>query len=108
MNKKATFYIIIFSTGLCCCVSNAGRPEGKEKIFPVQMTDTINYNVEVLPILQAKCTPCHFTGGKMYDKMPFDNSLTILSHEAGVLKRIKDQSEAALIKQFIKQRIKGN
>ena len=105
---KAAYSIIIFSTGFCCCISNATNPDGKGKINPAQVTDTVNYNSEVLPILQKKCTPCHFAGGKMYEKMPFDNSLTILSHEAGVLKRINEQSEAALIKQYIKQRTKGN
>ena len=39
----------------------------------------------------------------MYERMPFDNSQTIISHEAGVLKRIKDEEENLLIKQFIQQ-----
>jgi hypothetical protein len=40
--------------------------------------------------------------------MPFDNSVTILSHEPGVLKRFSDKSEAILIKEFIQQRNKVN
>jgi len=68
----------------------------------------INYNKDLLPVLQRKCSPCHFAGGKMYEKMPFDNSLTIPSHETGILKRFKDQPEADLIKQFIQQQGKEN
>jgi hypothetical protein len=105
---KATLIIIIFSAGLCCCISNATKPGGEANRIASYMPDTVNYNTEVLPVLQKNCSPCHFTGGKMYEKMPFDNSLTILSHEAGVLKRFNNKPEADLIKQFIQQRSKGN
>lgn len=73
------------------------------KTVSTTSSDTINYKTQVLPILQKKCTPCHFSGGKMYDRMPFDNSQTIINHETGVLKRFKDEQENALIKQFIQQ-----
>ena len=65
--------------------------------------DSINYKMQIVPILQKKCSPCHFPGGKMYERMPFDKGETIISHEAGVLKRFKDEQEVALIKQFIQQ-----
>jgi hypothetical protein len=105
---RTTLIIITFSAGLCCCISHAAKPGGEAQGIASKMTDTVNYNTEVLPVLQKKCSPCHFAGGKMYEKMPFDNSLTILSHEAGVLKRIKDQPEASLVKQFIQQRSREN
>jgi hypothetical protein len=65
--------------------------------------DTVDFKSQVQPLLQKKCTPCHFPGGKMYDKMPFDKGETIIGHEAGILKRFKDEKEFALIKQFIRQ-----
>ena len=95
---------MICSTVLCCCISNARQKDGEAGNLVPGGIDTVNYIAEVLPILQMKCTPCHFPGGKMYEKMPFDNSLTIVSHEAGVLKRFKDEQQIALIKQFIHQR----
>jgi hypothetical protein len=70
------------------------------------VVDTINYQTQIQPILQEKCSPCHFTGGKMYKRMPFDKGETIINHEAGILKRIKDEQNAALIKQYIQQKMK--
>ena len=105
---KATLIIITFSAGLCCCISNATKPGGEANRIASNMPDTVNYNTEVLPVLQKNCSPCHFTGGKMYERMPFDNPDTILSHQTGILKRMKDQPEAALIKQFVEQHNKGN
>jgi hypothetical protein len=32
---------------------------------------------DVRPILEHRCQPCHFTGGKMYARLPFDRLETI-------------------------------
>jgi hypothetical protein len=48
------------------------------------------------------CSPCHFPGGKMYERLPFDKDTTIINHETGILKRIKGD-ENALIKAFVQQ-----
>lgn len=65
--------------------------------------DSLGFKTDIQPILQKNCTPCHFPGGKMYGKMPFDKGETIINHEAGVLRRFNDKKENALIKQFIEQ-----
>ena len=100
---KTILLLFICGISLCFCYLNTGR-QYKEitKILPA-INDTIDFKTQVLPILQKKCSPCHFTGGKMYERMPFDNDQTIVSHEAGVLKRFRDEQESALIKQFIQQ-----
>ena len=63
----------------------------------------IIFQAEIQPIFETHCMPCHFPGGKMYDKLPFDKPETILSHEAGIFKRIKNEKEVALIKEFMTQ-----
>jgi hypothetical protein len=104
---KSSIFILISSTVLCCCVSNSTKRGDKANSVASESKEVVNYKTEVLPILQKKCSPCHFEGGKMYEKMPFDNSVTILNHEAGILKRIKDQPEADIVKQFVLQRKNG-
>ena len=39
----------------------------------------------------------------MYEKMPFDQAVTIIGHPEGVLKRIKDKKENELFRQFFEQ-----
>jgi hypothetical protein len=41
----------------------------------------------------------------MYQKLPFDKGETIIDHEAGILKRIKEEKDVALIKQYILQQM---
>ena len=68
--------------------------------------DTIDFATQVQPILIRNCSPCHFTGGKMYEKMPFDKDTTIINHEKGILKRIKGD-ENVVLKTFIQQNKNG-
>jgi hypothetical protein len=49
----------------------------------------------VRPILEAHCTPCHFPGGKMYERLPFDKPETLASHREGALRRLKGDDRAA-------------
>ena len=69
--------------------------------------DTIDFTRQVQPILVKNCSPCHFTGGKMYEKMPFDKDTTIINHEKGILKRIKGD-EHVVLKTFIQQNKNGS
>lgn len=62
--------------------------------------DSINFTSHVMPLLQQKCSPCHFEGGKMHVKMPFDKASTLIRHEAGILKRFSDR-EKMLLQEFI-------
>lgn len=65
--------------------------------------DSSYYKNHIQPILEKRCSPCHFAGGKMYEKLPFDNPVTITLHETGVLKRIKDEKERSLLSDFIRR-----
>ena len=65
--------------------------------------DTINFKTQVQPVLEKNCSPCHFPGGKLYEKLPFDKGETISNHTAGILKRIKKEEEVKLIRQYTAQ-----
>jgi hypothetical protein len=70
-----------------------------------EIKDTIHFASQIQPILVKNCSPCHFTGGKMYERMPFDKDTTIINHQAGILRRIKGE-ENTLIRSFIEQQSK--
>ena len=83
-----------------CSVQNSSSP--KEVKPKLTLNDTINFYSQVQPILVAHCSPCHFTGGKMYARMPFDKDTTIINHETGILRRVKGDDNV-LIRNFILQ-----
>ncbi len=63
--------------------------------------DTISFTLQIQPIFINHCSPCHFTGGKMYEQLPFDKGETIINHEISLVRRIKDEKEKALIQKFV-------
>jgi hypothetical protein len=47
--------------------------------------------------------PCHFQGGQVYDKMPFDKPETITRLGTKLFTRIKDEKQREIIRAFIDQ-----
>jgi hypothetical protein len=64
----------------------------------------VDFARQVAPILAARCQPCHFPGGSMHQRLPFDREETI--HELGeaLFSRIDDPAERALIQALLDQR----
>jgi hypothetical protein len=44
---------------------------------------------------------CHFSGGKVYQRMPFDRSETIKTLGTKLFTRIKDENERQIIREFL-------
>jgi len=63
----------------------------------------VDFDSQVKPILKSKCMPCHFTGGQMYDRLPFDKPETIRKLGTKMFTRIKEQDERRLIEDFLTQ-----
>ena len=63
-----------------------------------------DFDSEIKPIFQARCQPCHFQGGKVYDKLPFDKAETITKLGTKLFTRIKDEKEQQKIREFLEQR----
>ena len=61
------------------------------------------FDTDVKPILQSRCQPCHFPGGKVYDHMPFDKPETITRLGEKMFTRIKDKEEQRVIREFLAQ-----
>ena len=58
---------------------------------------------DVQPILAGRCQPCHFPGGRMYDRLPFDRPETIRQLGTKLFTRVKDEGSQATIRQFLEQ-----
>jgi hypothetical protein len=77
---------------------SAQKSVAAPNISPTRKPD---FTTEIKPIFQARCQPCHFPGGKVYDRMPFDNPETITSVGTKLFTRIKDEKEQRLIRAFL-------
>jgi len=70
---------------------------------PPPETRPVDFQTQIRPILEKRCQPCHFPGGKMYARMPFDQPQTIHSLGEKMFTRIKEPKEQALLRAFLAQ-----
>ena len=68
---------------------------------PQPRAQTVDFEKQVRPILETRCQPCHFPGGKMYERLPFDRAQTIRSLGNKMFTRIKDEREQAILRAFL-------
>jgi hypothetical protein len=63
----------------------------------------VSFEDQIRPLLEAKCRPCHFAGGKMYARLPFDRPQTITTLGEKLFTRIRDEKEQRLLRSFLAQ-----
>lgn len=69
--------------------------------------EKIDFTTQVRPIL-ARCQPCHFSGGKMYDSLPFDRPETVTKLGEKLFSRIQKENERKIIREFLTQNPSNN
>jgi hypothetical protein len=68
--------------------------------------EPVDFARDVQPIFEAKCQPCHFPGGKMHAKLPFDEPATIVKLDEKLFGRIRDEQSRAVIRRFLAEQKK--
>ena len=63
----------------------------------------VDFDTQLKPIFKSKCMPCHFSGGKVYDRLPFDQPETIRKLGVKLFTRIKEENDRRLIEDFLSQ-----
>ncbi len=71
---------------------------------PPTVNQPVVFARDVQPILEKRCQPCHFPGGTMHAKLPFDKPETIHHLGPQLFSRIKKEREQAVIRAFLAQR----
>lgn len=82
-------------------------PEPASLAEPVAEVPSSGFEAEVRPILESRCRPCHFEGGKVYDRYPFDRPETTRLLGAKLFTRIRDEQERTTIERFLESAADG-
>ena len=103
--------LLLIAAGLLLVESgDTARPAARTETAPPAKVSTssapkarVDFNRQVQPIFKSKCMPCHFSGGQMYDRLPFDRPETIRKLGTRLFTRIKDEDSRRLIDEFLTQ-----
>jgi hypothetical protein len=63
----------------------------------------VDFAADLRPILEARCQPCHFPGGVMYERRPFDRAETITDLGTRLFTRLKDENDRRVVSAFLAQ-----
>ncbi len=61
----------------------------------------VTFAKHIRPMLEQRCQPCHFAGGKMYERLPFDRPETVVKLGTKLFSRIRDENQRELIRRFL-------
>ncbi len=78
-----------------------GIPTLTPTIVPT-IPNAVRFTADVAPIL-SRCQPCHFPGGKVYERLPFDRPETVRTLGTKLFSRIKDPDQQQVIRDFLAQ-----
>ena len=70
---------------------------------PIATKARVDFETQLKPIFKSKCMPCHFSGGQMYERLPFDKPETIRKLGTKLFTRIKEENDRRLIEDFLTQ-----
>jgi hypothetical protein len=105
---RVALLILLLATTSACKLAIFGRSKAAHTrtsqplSVPASATNsTDTFQTKVRPILEARCQPCHFQGGKMYEQLPFDRPATIKRLGEKLFTRIKDPKEQQVIREFL-------
>ena len=76
---------------------------GREPAASETPRPRVDFDAQVRPLLASRCTPCHFEGGTMYKRLPFDRPETIRTLGTKLFTRIRDEKGQQLIRDFLAQ-----
>jgi hypothetical protein len=97
-------FLLLMST---CVFHGTGINSQTKKDEITKNDHKVDFEKEVLPVLIKNCSPCHFTGGKMYERLPFDKAATLINNAEKILKRVGNDEKKAIVKEFILQNTIG-
>ena len=68
--------------------------------------EAYTFKRDIAPLLKNNCTPCHFAGGKVFAKLPFDDYATVRSKAKRLNTRLKEDGQKKIVDGWIASGLK--
>lgn len=97
---------------LCGCHAPASPPgvaprgaaaDASSRSAPGAPAPRLVFARDVLPILEERCSPCHFPGGRMHDRLPFEQEGTVKVVGTRLFTRLRAPEDQAPVRAWLAQ-----
>jgi hypothetical protein len=93
---------LAITIGIIACIgATPPEPRATRPAPKARAVHQVDFTKEIQPILAAHCQPCHFPGGKVYERMPFDRAETVVRLREKLFTRLKAEAEQKPIRAFL-------
>jgi hypothetical protein len=99
----ATGLLLVESGGVVKPAGTTSIVSSARVLTPSTTKPRVDFDTQLKPIFKSKCMPCHFNGGQMYERLPFDKPDTIRKLGHRLFTRIKEENDHRLIEDFLTQ-----
>lgn len=89
---------VVLIACLAAAAASGGRPAETPPAAPAKPA-AVRFDADVAPIL-SRCRPCHYPGGVMHERLPFDDEAAVRKAGEKLVTRIKDEKERAVLRRF--------
>ena len=68
--------------------------------------EAYTFKRDIAPLLKNNCMPCHFAGGTVFAKLPFDDYATVKSKAKRLNTRLKEDEQKKIVDGWIASGLK--
>ena len=99
MQARHPIAIGVLAVVVACATSHSRPDPAAAQRTPAPAA--VSFEASIQPLLARRCTPCHVPGGRMYERMPFDDPDVVRNHREGIARRLKDPEEKRLLERWL-------
>jgi hypothetical protein len=97
--------LLLLVQGCAERIQKSAVEDSKTEITPtsVQTKPALKGFEPVKQMLSTNCSPCHNPGGKMYERLPFDNPEVVRAHSGPISKRLDKPEDKRLLEDWLSE-----
>src|SRR5262245_23398078 len=106
---RFAFYVLLFlmiqgcAKGIQRSAAENTQTQAEMIAAPAQSQPKANGFEPVKQMLSTNCSPCHNPGGKMYERLPFDDPKTVRAHSTPIKGRLNKPEDKKLLEDWLSE-----
>ncbi|MCI0707587.1 MAG: hypothetical protein L0Y80_08910 [Ignavibacteriae bacterium] len=94
--------ILIITVAIAALNFSKPTTVDRQRSDPDSTEALVTFGQQIAPLLKTNCSPCHFEGGQVYGRYPFDDYVTVKKLGEQLNTRLKEKGQKSLVTDWLK------